>query len=625
MENLTRKLSEILGYGLRKDYTSVSYAIMKDGKLLAADSLGTLGDEANTPATTCSTYNVASVSKIYCTVAAMQLVEQGKLALDEPVRTYLPRLWMPDERYKKITLRHCLSHTSGLPGTQWRGFSVSSVKDADYYADVYDYMSKNCLKAEPGEYAVYCNDGFTLAEMCVAAVSGEKYEDYCMNHITEPIGAHSSRLSPVINPAYPLVREKGRPQELLLIQGGAGYTTDMTDLCLFGNEFLNESKLISQASKDEMAKKQGATFLSKDERSRSYGLGWDTVCYQHPDYDLGEGVLLKGGNSFQFTTQFFVVPKYNAVLAISETHDCRIDVNEAILRLFATAMWETEGVSIYKNAKPMTQDYIDAYAGTYLVPSGILNLHMYGAHCSVTMDDTRGGHRQWLKPFRFDGEKFENDENRTLLFEHSGDDVFALSRVNGLVIPMAQKVRPAPAVSQAWRDRVGKKYLVVDPSPYDIVVNDIMSGFSLALLPGNDGIVMLSASGRDGSGVYGLFEGAVKPIDDSRATGFLRTPTNPSRDLLTPIFELRDGAEYCCVASYTYRDVDSLPLYEGQGFGEKAAEGKAYRLPYTLSKLPEVPEGRRLMIMDEGLQCVYDSLTLPKAFRPIDKGYLLFI
>ena len=61
MKNLTEKLSEILRYGLAKDFTSVSYAIMKDGELLACDSMGTPGDEAKTTATTKSTYNVESV------------------------------------------------------------------------------------------------------------------------------------------------------------------------------------------------------------------------------------------------------------------------------------------------------------------------------------------------------------------------------------------------------------------------------------------------------------------------------------------------------------------------------------------------------------------------------------
>lgn len=623
MKNLTEKLSKILSYGLAKDFTSVSYAIMKDGELLASDSLGTQGDEANTAATTKSTYNVASVSKIYCAVAVMQLVEQGKVNLDTPVCEYLPRFYMPDQRFQRITLRHCLSHTSGLPGTQWKGFSVSNIEGADYYADVYEYLANNYLKADPGEYAVYCNDGFTLAEMVVAEVTGEPYADYCMTHITEPIGAPSTRLAPNRNEEYPLVHEKNRTEELLLIQGGAGFTTCMSDLCTFGNHFLTDSFILSTESKNEMAKKQGRTFLNLDESSTTYGLGWDTVCYSHPDYDLGEGVLLKGGNSFQFTTKFIVIPKYNAVLAISETHDCRIDVTEAILRMFAVAMLE-QGINIYKNFIPIPEEYIAENAGTYLIPSGILHFHMYGAHCSITMDDTRGDSREWLKPMYFDGTHFHGEANRTLTFEKYGDDNYALLGYNGITSPMAQKALPAPAVSETWKNRVGKKYIVTNATPYDIVINEIMSGFQISLLEGNEGIIMLSFSGSENSGVYGLFEAAVKPIDDNRATGFLNTPGNPSRDLMSPVFTLCDDIEYCTCASYHYRDASTLPLYAGQGFAEPSAENKEYRFEYQLAKLPEIPEGRRLMVLNEHLKCTYDSLT-SKAYTPIDKGYLLFV
>ena len=148
---LTQKLSSILSMNLKKGWTSVSYAIMRHGEIWAADSIGTQGGEEKKPADTNCTYNVASVSKIYCTVAVMQLVEQGKVSLDEPIVTYLPEFKMLDERYRQITLRHCLSHSSGLPGTQWKHFSASDVSCDTYYQEVYDYMAHSYLKAAPGE------------------------------------------------------------------------------------------------------------------------------------------------------------------------------------------------------------------------------------------------------------------------------------------------------------------------------------------------------------------------------------------------------------------------------------------------------------------------------------------
>ncbi|MBQ1270479.1 MAG: beta-lactamase family protein [Clostridia bacterium] len=623
MNQLTKELSAILSYSLAPKHTSVSYAIMKDGEFLAYDALGTQGGKEKKPATPDCTYNVCSVSKIYCSVAVMQLVEKGLVDLDTPIVNYLPRFKMLDPRHKLITLRHCLSHTSGLPGTQWKGFSVADVTTADYYEDVYNYMAHSYLKADPGEYAVYCNDGFTMAEMVVAAVTGEKYEDYCQNNITDPIEAYSSRLSANINPDYPLITEGEGVPEKLLIQGGGGYTTSMRDLCKFGMQFLNESKIISQESKDEMAKKQGATFLKGDKRSCNYGLGWDTVCFTHPDYDLGENVLVKGGNSFQFTTQFIIIPKYNAVLAISETHDCRLDVQDVILRMFGHAMLK-QGINIYKNIKPIPQKMIDKYDGTWLIPSGILNLHLYGAHANITVDDSRGGHRPWGKAMSFDGKMLKNDE-RTLTFEDHKGDTYAISSFNrGLAAPMAQKARDFAPLSDVWKSRIGKKYLVIDANTYDIVINDIMTGFTINPLKDVEGVLVFSFSGRSDSEIYGLFESCLKPLSDSVATGFLRTPSNPSRDLLTSVFEVKNGAEYCNISSFTYRDVETLPYYEGQGFGEADEENKAYRFGYQLAKLPEIPEGRRLMVMDDDLACVYDSLVHPN-YNPIDKGYILFI
>ena len=64
----------------------------------------------------------------------------------------------------------CLDHSSGLPGTQWKHFSVSTTSKFDYYSEVLNYLSNSTLKADPGTYSTYCNDGFTLAEMVVSKV-----------------------------------------------------------------------------------------------------------------------------------------------------------------------------------------------------------------------------------------------------------------------------------------------------------------------------------------------------------------------------------------------------------------------------------------------------------------------
>ena len=104
---------------------SLQYALWQNGEIVLSGQAGTFSRTENLLMTGDELYGIGSVSKIYTTVAVMQLVERGLLELDRPVCEYLPRFWMPDERYKKITLRHCLSHSCGLPGTQWRWLAAS--------------------------------------------------------------------------------------------------------------------------------------------------------------------------------------------------------------------------------------------------------------------------------------------------------------------------------------------------------------------------------------------------------------------------------------------------------------------------------------------------------------------
>ena len=132
----SKRTSDFLSMTLAKDYTSVSYALQVNGELVAADALGWQDQPENVKADTRCTYNVASVSKIYCTAAVMVLVQRGLVDLDTPVVQYVPDFKMLDDDYKKITVRHLLNHASGLPGTQWKGFSVTAQTERDYYKEV---------------------------------------------------------------------------------------------------------------------------------------------------------------------------------------------------------------------------------------------------------------------------------------------------------------------------------------------------------------------------------------------------------------------------------------------------------------------------------------------------------
>lgn len=628
---LRERLNEILRLNLSPKFTAVSYAIQVDGDLWAADALGTDGTAEKHPATTEHTFNVCSISKMFCTTAVMKLVEQGKLDLDTPVVNYLPKLWMPDERYKKITLRHCLSHSSGLPGTQWKHFSATHVgtpENTEYYDEVYAYLAKSHLKAEPGTYSVYCNDGFTLAEMVVAEVSGIPFGQFCREFITEPIGAHSTRTSITANPDYPLIREQKKVPEYFYLQGCGGFTTNMIDLCKFGQLFLEENEIISEASKAEMRKRQGVTFLPEDTASICFGLGWDQVAVQEPEFDLGDHVQMKGGNSFQFTSKLYIIPKYHAVLAISETHDCQIDVGMTILHMFATAMLEKKGISVYRKYEPIPAELMEKFVGTYVQPSQILNTHFFGTNLTLTSDQTDGStSTAAYKDLKYDGERFVGADGETYFFtEHAGETYFFATN-HGRTIPTAMRAKAHPELSAAWKARVGKQYVAINLSEQDMVSHEMMNGFTGRELPGISGIFVASFSAMADSDVYGGFESCCIPMDDNVGRGFLQTPSNGSRDLTDPFFSVEDGVEYCEVASYRYRDAATIPTYAGETFASElygGADNSVYRFEEKLSELPEVPERHRLLVLDEKLMLVYDS-QVGGEYKPVEKGFISFV
>ena len=91
--------------------------VVRNGKLIFAKGFGVAKLGVNTPITSKSLFHMASVTKTFVATAVMQLVEKGKIDLDAPLIHYLSYFRLNDERYRTITIRQMLSHTSGIPDT----------------------------------------------------------------------------------------------------------------------------------------------------------------------------------------------------------------------------------------------------------------------------------------------------------------------------------------------------------------------------------------------------------------------------------------------------------------------------------------------------------------------------
>ncbi len=183
--------AQMAGQGL----PGMSVGLVHDGQLVWAKGYGYSDTEKKTPASPATIYRMASVTKTFTATAIMQLRDAGKLGLDDPVSKYLP--WFKvSSRFSDapaITLRHLLTHTSGLP------------REAafPYWTDNAFPTLEEIKATLPGQEAIfptetrwkYSNLGFALAGEVIAAVSGEPYEHYIRTHILEPLGMASSSMA----------------------------------------------------------------------------------------------------------------------------------------------------------------------------------------------------------------------------------------------------------------------------------------------------------------------------------------------------------------------------------------------------------------------------------------------
>lgn len=133
---------------------------------------------------------VASVSKSFTALAVMQLVDAGRVNLDQPVHLYLPEFAIADPRATEITVRQLLDQTSGMSDTTFPAFSRPQPESL---ADAVAGMRGAHLAAAPGTRWEYHNPNFQVAARMVEVVSGQPFDRYLQEHVFGPLGMIDSR------------------------------------------------------------------------------------------------------------------------------------------------------------------------------------------------------------------------------------------------------------------------------------------------------------------------------------------------------------------------------------------------------------------------------------------------
>jgi CubicO group peptidase (beta-lactamase class C family) len=259
---------------------------------------------------------IASMTKPFTAVAFMMLADEGKVALDDPVGKYIPQmanLWVVAGKtndtmtlrrpVRPITLRHLLSHTSGLP-------FLTPILSADLTSQPLDQQvlsfTMNPLEFQPGEGYRYSNQGIDTVGRVIEIASGMPYETFLRKRLFEPLGMRDTTFFPTSRQVKRLAKPYGANKEKTALvetalpfmrppfdrpgrypEPGGGLFSTGADLARFCELLLNKGtfkgrRLLSEKAFAEL------TRVQTGQPAHKYGLGFSV----NPD---GDGAFGHGG------------------------------------------------------------------------------------------------------------------------------------------------------------------------------------------------------------------------------------------------------------------------------------------------------------------------------------------
>jgi CubicO group peptidase (beta-lactamase class C family) len=309
-ETLFRRLGEVLDESMPKHKVpGVAVGILSDGQEFTR-GFGVTSVDNPLPVDENTLFQIGSNTKTYTGTAMMRLVEEGKLNLDEPIRTYLPNFRMRDpEVTAHLTMRHLLTHTGGFVGDY---FEDTGNGDDALEKFVAAMASLEQLTPLGSEFS-YCNSGFSLAGRVIEAVKGMAYEQAMLELVLKPLGLKRSYFFPTdvmlhrFAVGHTRIEDKNyvlRPWQLPRSVGPAGgITASIKDLLKYGRFHLgdgaaeNATRVLSAESMRAMQ-----TPGTVGELDMKMGLAWRVAEKDGPKR------IFHGGGTYGHISSFFLYP-----------------------------------------------------------------------------------------------------------------------------------------------------------------------------------------------------------------------------------------------------------------------------------------------------------------------------
>jgi CubicO group peptidase (beta-lactamase class C family) len=288
----------------------LSLAVVREGKVVKTKGYGLANIELNVRATPGTVYQLQSVTKSFVACGIMLLAEDGKLGLDDKITTYLSGL---PEAWSGVTVRHLLTHTSGIPNfvsDQGSGAQIIAfAQKASSSEEIIGWAAGRPMKFAPGEGRRYSSTGYHLLGMIIEKVSGKPWGKFLHERIFAPLGMTRTRVYSaqdiIADRAAGYLRfgdlQNGLWMTPAIMESSAGGLVSTVQDMARWESALQAGTILKPSTLAQMEvpiKLNNGSIVQGNDGTR-YGLGWDLQTYQ------GHRIMGHGGDHVTgFTSNF---------------------------------------------------------------------------------------------------------------------------------------------------------------------------------------------------------------------------------------------------------------------------------------------------------------------------------
>ena len=385
-------LTKLIRYEMDKNrVTGLSIALVDDQRLIWAEGFGYADQERKLPATAETLYRVGSISKLFTDTAAMQLAEQGRFDIDQPLRTYLSdfsiKTRYPDAA--EITPRQLMTHHSGLPRDWLKGFFTTATPG--HFTELKKDIRHDYVAYPPNTVLSYSNLGITLLGDAIQQQSGQPFAQYMQKSVLTPLGMNNSSFD--TGPATSLLMAKGyRGREAAIEPAlrdlpAGGLNSSVTDLShfismVFAGGISGNQRILKTETVAEMLRPQNSA-VPLDFNFR-IGLGWMLSTLDSSIKNAGTVAHHSGATPF-FRSQMYLLPEHKlGVVVLSNSSTAMQAVDHIATQALTLALEAKSGIQqpqrsrIPPDDKPLAMETVQEYSGDYTTVAGLARIRACG-------------------------------------------------------------------------------------------------------------------------------------------------------------------------------------------------------------------------------------------------------